>query len=119
MSGHSRATRSALLFSISSLWLFGSPAEAIAQGREDAETLTLMKNSNCFKCHAVGRKKDAPSYKEIAEKYKGKPDAEALIYKHLTTSPKVKVDGKEEEHENLKSKNEAEIRNVVRWILSR
>lgn len=111
--------RFALLFSVSSLWLFGSAGAAIAQAKADAETLTLMKNSDCFKCHAVARKKDAPSYKEIAEKYKGKPDAEALVLKHITTSPKVKVEGKEEEHENLKTKNEAEIRNVVRWILSR
>lgn len=113
-------TRYALVFAVSSL--FGWAGAVIAQGAVDAsvaETLTLMKNSNCFRCHAAAREKDAPSYKKIAGKYKGKPDAEALVFKQVTTSPKVKVDGKEEEHENLKTKNEAEVRNVVRWILSR
>jgi cytochrome c len=79
----------------------------------------LAKKSGCLKCHSVAQKKDAPSYKSIAEKYKGKPDAEATLYKHLTSNPKVKVDGKEEEHDSPKTKNEAEIRNLVRWVLSR
>ena len=38
---------------------------------------------------------------------------------HLTTNPKVKVEGKEEEHTALKTKKEEDVRNVVRWILSR
>jgi cytochrome c551/c552 len=71
------------------------------------------------KCHAVDKKKDGPSYKETAAKYKGKADAEQKLYTHLTTNPKVKIDGKEEEHTSLKTKNEPEIRNVVQWILSR
>jgi hypothetical protein len=29
------------------------------------------------------------------------------------------VDGKEEEHDSLKTKNDADVMNVVRWILSR
>ena len=35
------------------------------------------------------------------------------------TFDKVKVDGKEEEHTSLKTKDEAEVRNVIQWILSR
>ena len=31
----------------------------------------------------------------------------------------VKIDGKEEKHKIVKSTDEAEIRNLVRWILSR
>lgn len=79
----------------------------------------LMKKSGCFKCHSVDKKKDAPPYKEIAAKHKGKPDAEQELYTHLTTNPKVKVDGKEEQHDSLKTKNEADVRNVISWILSR
>jgi cytochrome c len=79
----------------------------------------LAKKSGCLKCHSVSQKKDAPSYKSIAEKYKGKPDAEQKLYTHVTTNPKVKVDGREEEHDSPKTKNEAEIRNLVRWVLSR
>ena len=79
----------------------------------------LAKKSNCFKCHAVDKKKDGPSFKETAAKYKGKADAEDKLVKHVTTGPKIKIDGKEEEHEIVKSKNDGEIRNLVRFILSR
>lgn len=86
---------------------------------DDASVEALMKKSNCFKCHAVDKKKDGPAFKETAAKYKGKADAEAKLYTHLTTNPKVKIDGKEEEHDNLKTKNDAEIKDVVKWILAR
>jgi cytochrome c len=79
----------------------------------------LIKKSDCGKCHAVDKKKDGPSFKETATKLKGKPDAEDEVYKHITTGPKVKIDGKEEEHKKVNSKDEAEIRNLVRYILSR
>lgn len=78
----------------------------------------LMKKSNCGKCHALDKKKDGTPYKETAKKYRGKADAEQKLYIHLTTNPKVKVEGKEEEHSTLKTKKESEVRNVVRWILS-
>lgn len=80
---------------------------------------SLARKSNCLKCHAVDKKKDGPSFKETAAKYKGKPDAEQKLYTHLTTNPKVKVDGKEEQHASLKTKKEADVRNVIHWILSR
>ncbi len=79
----------------------------------------LLKKSGCLKCHAVDRKKDGPSFKDTAAKFKGKPDAEKALYAHLSTPTKIKVDGKEEEHEPLKTKNEAEIKNVMAYILSR
>ena len=84
---------------------------------EDAAR-SLAKKSGCLKCHAIDKKKDAPSYKEIAGKYKGKPDAEDKLYKHATTNPEVEVDGKKEKHDSPKTKDEKEIRNLIRWILS-
>ncbi len=99
--------------------LFGIAGTAAAQAVDTAAAEALAKKSGCLKCHSVTQKKDGPSYKSVAEKYKGKPDAEQKLYTHLTTNPKVKVDGKEEEHDSLKTKNDAEIKNVIRWILSR
>lgn len=99
------------------LLIFMLPATAAEVDADAAQA--LAKKNNCFKCHAVDKKKDGPPYKEIAAKYKGKADAEQKLYTHLTTNPKVKVDGKEEEHAALKTKKEDEIRNVVRWILTR
>ena len=92
---------------------------ARAQAVDDDAAQALLKKSDCGKCHAVDKKKDGPSFKETATKLKGKPGAEDEVYKHLTTAPKVKIDGKEEEHKMVKSKDEAEIRNLARWILSR
>ena len=86
---------------------------------DDAAVESLLKKSNCLKCHAVDKKKDGPSFKETAAKYKGKADAEAKLYTHLTTNPKVKIDGKEEEHDSLKTKDDAQIREVIRWILAK
>ena len=93
------------------------PAQAQAQDVGAAEA--LLKKSGCMKCHSVSAKKEGPSFKETAAKYKGKPDAQAALTKHLTTNPKIKVDGKEELHDSLKTKNEGEIKNVVAYILSR
>jgi cytochrome c len=91
-----------------------------AQAAVDAAAAeALMKKSGCFKCHSVSAKKDGPSYKSVAQKYKGKPDGEAALYKHLTTHPMVKIDGNEEKHESLKTTNDAEIKNVIEFILSR
>lgn len=79
----------------------------------------LAKKSGCLKCHSVDKKRDGPSFKETAAKYKGKAGAEDALHKHLTTNPKIKVDGVEETHDSLKTKDDKEIRNVIRWILTR
>jgi cytochrome c len=79
----------------------------------------LAKRSNCMKCHAIDKKKDAKPWKEVAAKYKGKADAQATLIKHITTGPKVKLeDGSEEEHPIIKTKNQDEIKNLVDWLLS-
>jgi cytochrome c len=94
-------------------------AAAGAQAQDVSAAEALMKKSGCLKCHSVSAKKEGPPFKETAAKYKGKADAEAALFKHLTTNPKVKVDGKEELHDNLKTKNEADVKNVVKYILTR
>ena len=98
--------------------LFVSAASAQSSLSDD-EVKSLMKKNNCFKCHAENKAKDGPSYKEIAEKNRGKPDIEAKFYKRVTTFEKVEIKGKQEDHEPLKTKDENEIRAIVRWILSR
>src|SRR5262245_46520296 len=79
---------------------------------------SLIKQSGCGKCHSVSAKKTGPSYKDTAAKLKGNPGAADELYKHLTTNPKVKVDGVEETHPSLKSKNDADVKNVVNYILA-
>lgn len=91
--------------------------QAQAVSVADAEALLLT--NKCAKCHSVDKKKDGPPFKETAAKYKGKADAEAKVVKHITTGPKIKIDGIEEDHQIVKTKDEAEILNLVRYILSR
>jgi cytochrome c len=92
---------------------------AQAQNLDVSAAEGLLKKSGCMKCHSVSADKDGPSFKKTAAKYKGKPDAEATLYKHLTTGPTVKVDGKEERHDIIKSKDDREIKNAIAYILSR
>lgn len=92
---------------------------ALAQNVDVDAAEKLAKKSGCNKCHSVSAKKEGPPYKETAAKFKGKADAEQTLFTHLTTGPKIKVDGNEERHDTPKTKNEAEIRNLVRYILTR
>jgi cytochrome c len=96
--------------------LVASPA---AQAQDVAAAEATLKKSGCLKCHAVDRKKDGPSFKESGASFKAKPDGEKLLFTKLSTTTKIKVDGKEEDHDPLKTKNEAEIKNVVTYILTR
>jgi cytochrome c len=94
------------------------PTAAGAAFNEDAARATAKRN-DCFKCHAVDKTKKGPSYHKVAEKYKGKVDAEEKLFTHLTTGPKVKLeDGTEEEHKIIDTKDKAEIKNLIDWILS-
>ncbi|PKO61099.1 MAG: class I cytochrome c [Betaproteobacteria bacterium HGW-Betaproteobacteria-18] len=77
-----------------------------------------LKDNKCTKCHSVDKDKSGPSYKKTAEKYKGKADAEAKLVTHMTTGPKIKVDGEEEVHVKTKG-DEAAIKNLAQYILSR
>jgi cytochrome c len=82
----------------------------------------LAKQNNCFKCHAIDKDKDGPAYHKVAEKYKGKADAEAKLINHITSGEKAKFpDGHEEEHKIVKTsppKDEAQVKNLVQWILA-
>ncbi|HEX8988000.1 MAG TPA: c-type cytochrome [Rhodocyclaceae bacterium] len=79
----------------------------------------LARKDHCLRCHAVAKKKEGPSYQAVAYKYKGQPDAAEKLYQHLTSGEKVKLsDGHEENHKIAKAKDDAEIRNLIAWILA-
>ena len=96
--------------------LLGAP---VAQAADAAAAEALAKKEGCLKCHAVDKKKDAISLKEVAKKYAGKADGEAKILNQITAGVKVKLeDGTEEEHKVVKTKDKAEVSNLIQWILS-
>lgn len=82
----------------------------------------LARQNNCFECHSVSKEGDGPSYKKVAEKYRGKANAETRLIEHITTGEKAKfADGHEEEHKIVKTtprKDMAQITNLVQWILA-
>ena len=91
-------------------------------GADEEAAKALARQNNCFKCHAVSKDKDGPAYKKVAEKFKGKPDAEEKLINHITSGEKAKFpDGHEEDHKIIKTdppKDMAQIENLVQWILS-
>jgi len=101
-----------------SVALFGLTPVGATAADADAAQATL-KSNKCTKCHASDKEKTGPSFKKTAAKYKGKADGEQSIMKSLTTGPKVKVDdGSEEEHTIIKTKDKAELKNLIDWILT-
>lgn len=90
-----------------------------ARAADETAARGLARQSNCFKCHSVEKKKDGPAWRDVAAKYRASPDAEAKLTKHVTSGEKVKFeDGHEEDHAVVKSTDPKEIRNLVDWILS-
>ena len=112
-----RFARASLLAASAAVFLFSTTAGAAVD--EDAAK-SLAKKNDCFKCHAIDKTKKGPSYKKIAAKYKGKEaEGEVKMIKNMTTGPKVKLeDGSEEDHKIIETKDQAEIKNLVDWILS-
>lgn len=90
-----------------------------AQAVDVAAAEELILASKCSKCHSVDKQKDGPSFKKTAAKYKGKADGESKLFTHVTTGPMIEIDGVKEEHVKVKSKDEAAIKNLIKFILSR
>jgi len=100
-----------LLFALAAM----NPVYAV----DAAQAQELMKSNKCGKCHAVDKDKTGPALKKIAAKYKGKAEGESAIIKNITTGPKIKMDdGTEETHAIIKTKDEAQLKNLAQWILS-
>lgn len=105
----------ALFFSAS---VFAEDAAAV---RADAEAANkLARADHCSRCHAVDKKKEGPTYRAIAKKYKGQPDAFDKLVKHITSGEdRVKLsDGHEETHKFDKNTDIDQIRNLIEWILA-
>lgn len=101
------------------LFALSLTAPVAADTVDPVEAESLAKKSNCFKCHHIDRKKESTPWREIARKYRGKPDAEEKLVRHVTLGEKVKFDdGHEENHKIVKSRDPVQIKNLVGWILS-
>jgi len=79
----------------------------VATGAASAQE-ALAKSSGCLNCHAVDTKKIGPSFKDVAAKYKGKPDAESMLV--------AKISGGKE-HPAVKATAD-DVKSLVKWVLS-
>lgn len=94
-------------------------AGASPAGAVDAEAAEkLARKGNCFKCHAINKRKKAPAYVEVAEKYRSKPNPRKTLYLHITGEPIVKLAEGDEPHAPPPTKDDAELYNLIDWILS-
>ena len=93
-----------------------------AQAVDADAAKALARQNNCLKCHAIDKEKEGPAFKKVAEKYKGKADAQAKLVNHLTSGEKAKFpDGHEEEHKIVKTnppKDMEQVKNLADWVLS-
>ena len=69
----------------------------------------LSKSAGCVKCHDIEKKKKGPAFKDSAAKYKGKADAEAVIFKTIT-DPKG-------DHPEMKASAD-DTKSMIKWILT-
>jgi cytochrome c len=68
----------------------------------------LAKSSGCLTCHDIGAKKIGPAFKDVAAKYKGKADAEAMLVAKLSAG---------KDHPEVKAKGD-DVKSLVKWVLS-
>lgn len=86
---------------------------------DEEEAKLLARQSGCFKCHGIDKKKDGPAYRDVATKYRADPQAATKLYHHLTAGVRVKFpNGNEEEHKVLNHEDSGAIQNLIAWLLS-
>src|SRR5438105_2556391 len=76
----------------------------------------LAKKHNCFACHSVDKKVVGPSYKDVANKYRGDKAAEAKLVEKVKKGG-VGVWGQVPMPPNTTVKDE-DIKTLVKWVLS-
>lgn len=93
-----------------------SLALACSANAADAEKAkALAQAKNCLACHAIDKKLVGPAYTEIAKKYKGNKDAEAMLAKKVISGGGG-VWGTIPMPPNPVKEDEAKL--LVDWILS-
>lgn len=83
-----------------------------------AASLEIVKKARCVACHAVDKKMVGPSYREVAAKYQGQPDAAAKLAEKVRAGgsgvwgavPMMPNDASKISDENLKA--------AIDWILA-
>ena len=97
-----------------------SAGDAVAEKFDAEAAVALANKDNCWKCHHLHKKKEGPSYQEVAAKYRGKPEAVDKLTKHITLGKDVikLSDGHQELHKFDEKRSPEQIRNLILYILA-
>jgi len=68
----------------------------------------LARTKRCTTCHSMDKQKTGPAFKQIAAKYKGKPDAASMLVAEIKAGTK---------HPQVKA-TDAELKTLVDYVLS-
>ena len=94
-----------LSFTVAAVIAIAAAGPAFAGSAED-----IIAAQKCSKCHTATTTKKAPSWASIAEKYKGKADAEAKLVTMLKT-------GGSDDHKKVEA-SDADLKAIVAIVLS-
>lgn len=78
--------------------------------------LALAQKNACMACHSVDKKVLGPAYKDIATKYKGQKDAEAIVIGNIREGGSGKWGAIPMPAQNNLSDDDAKA--LAKWILS-
>ena len=76
----------------------------------------LAKKNACNACHAVDKKIVGPAFREVADKYRGNPKAEAMLVDKVKKGG-VGTWGQVPMPPNAQVKDE-DVKTLVKWVLS-
>ena len=88
----------------------------IAIGSGAAANEKLAQASGCMTCHGIDKKVIGPSYKDVAQKYRGDKQADTMLFQKVKNGGKG-VWGETPMPPNAHVKDE-DIKTLVSWILS-
>ena len=97
-----------------------APVTRTASGQicSAAAAKALVMKDHCLTCHSLTKQKSGPTFKAVAKRYQGNPNAEADLYAHLTSHDvSMMSDENTGVHKCIAGENPEKIRNMVRWIL--
>jgi cytochrome c len=99
---------------------FADDKKAGAEQFDEEEAIALGYRDNCWRCHHLTKKKEGPTYHEVAEKYRGKPEAVDKLVKHITLGKDVITlsDGHKELHKFDVKRSPQQVRNLILFILA-
>jgi cytochrome c len=76
----------------------------------------LAQKKNCMACHAIDKKLVGPSFKDVANRYKGQADAVAKLSQRIIKGGSGNWGAVPMPANNV---TEAEARQLAQWVLSR